>query len=81
MCGIKPVEDAPGFKKVLLQPHPTKALGSAEASLNTAYGKYEIAWYYEDDTSHVKVTVPYGRQADLIWHENLHSLKAGIYEF
>ena len=81
VCGIKPLEDEPGFKKVLMHPHPTKALGSVEALLNTAYGKYEIAWHYEDDTPHVKVTVPYGGQADLIWQENLHSLKAGIYEF
>ncbi len=81
VCGIKPVEDEPGFRKVLMQPHPTKVLGRAEALLDTAFGKYEITWHYEAGIPRVKVIVPYGGQADLIWQDKIHCLSAGTYEF
>lgn len=81
VCGLKPMEDAPGFRRVLMTPHPSKALGNASVSLNTAFGKYSISWYYKDTTAHVKVTVPYGGQAILQWQNKTYELNAGMYEF
>lgn len=65
MCGINPMEDYPGFRKVRLTPQPNKELTYAKASVNTAAGLYESSWNYEDDGLHYKFTIPFHAQAEL----------------
>lgn len=81
VCGLKPMAEAPGFEKVLMTPHPTKKLGSAEASLDTAFGQYKISWDCEGEVPHVKVKVPYGGSATLRWQGESLELAAGEYAF
>ena len=75
-AGIKTVEDAPGFKKVAIAPHPDKRLSHLTASIDTRHGKvlshwerFEDGWRYEIETpveaavtiDGVTKTVPKGR--------------------
>lgn len=65
-AGISPVEAAPGFKAVRLEPLPNRQLGSLEAEYDSPAGIYRSAWKFTDDT-HVElsVTVPFGCSAML----------------
>ena len=42
--GIKPDENQPGFKHILLQPHVVEGLDHFEASHDSPYGKIKSAW-------------------------------------
>ncbi|MBO5224761.1 MAG: family 78 glycoside hydrolase catalytic domain [Clostridia bacterium] len=63
--GIKPREDMPGYKAVDIAPHPSKELGFVDASINTAYGKIRVKWYYKNDTVHYEISVPQAVTANL----------------
>lgn len=56
--GIKPTE--PGYKAISIVPHPSKALGFAEASIETKHGKIRSYWYYKDDAIYYEFDVPAG---------------------
>lgn len=65
VCGINPVEKAPGFKEFSLEPQPDKRLGAAKAELSTASGKIVSGWSYEGDNVSYSFTVPFGSTAQL----------------
>jgi alpha-L-rhamnosidase len=44
-AGIQTVEEAPGFAKAVIAPHPDKRLGWLKASLETRHGKISSHWY------------------------------------
>ena len=53
-AGIQTVEDAPGFEKVVLAPHPDRRLTYLMAKLRTRHGellshweRFENGWRYE----------------------------------
>lgn len=84
LCGIKPMENYPGFAKALIAPKPSKRIGKAKASVNTPVGVYEVDWYYQDDaTVCVKVCVPFAGKAliELPDSESKQEVGAGCYEF
>ncbi|MBR2987216.1 MAG: family 78 glycoside hydrolase catalytic domain [Clostridia bacterium] len=65
-AGIRTVEDAPGFAKVEIAPHPDKRLTYLTATLDTRHGKvlshwerFEDGWRYEIETP-VEATVTVG---------------------
>ncbi|MCL1786697.1 MAG: glycoside hydrolase family 78 protein, partial [Defluviitaleaceae bacterium] len=66
MCGINPVESAPGFKKILLKPEPNRRLAFAHGEVNTAMGVVKCGWEYKGDTIVVTAHVPFNTTADLI---------------
>ncbi|MFC5466283.1 alpha-L-rhamnosidase [Lederbergia graminis] len=66
MCGINPVEEFPGFKRVRLAPQPNAQLQYAKATLNSAAGRYESGWRYEEDNVHYHFRIPFDAQAELI---------------
>jgi alpha-L-rhamnosidase len=66
MCGLNPVEDAPGFRKVRLAPQPFGYLQSAKAVLDSAAGRYESGWRIEEDGLHYEFRIPFNASADLI---------------
>ena len=63
-CGIQPTEA--GYRRVKLAPIPSRALGFAESSIDTASGKIASRWYYRDDTLRVEFDIPAGVTADII---------------
>ncbi|MDF2802304.1 MAG: alfa-L-rhamnosidase RamA, partial [Anaerocolumna sp.] len=69
MCGINPVEDAPGFRKIRLTPQPSKLLKHAKASVNTVAGLYESGWRYIEEGICYNFNIPFNSQAELILTE------------
>ena len=64
--GIKTVESAPGYKRILFAPHPDKRLGFADASIESRSGKGRSSWYYKGDTVYYEFEVPAGSTAEII---------------
>ncbi len=66
MCGINPLEEYPGYRKIRLAPQPDNRLQFAKASLNTAVGLYESSWCYKENGLYYQFTIPFHAQADLL---------------
>jgi alpha-L-rhamnosidase len=57
---------SPGYKKLLIQPHPTKRLEFSKASLETPYGKAASGWERKGQTISVNVKIPVNTTATII---------------
>ena len=56
-AGIRPIEDAPGFSRVLICPMPDERLGGLEAEIHTRNGLVRSVWRYVDGQVRYEVTV------------------------
>ncbi|WP_379093818.1 alpha-L-rhamnosidase C-terminal domain-containing protein [Pedobacter sp. UC225_65] len=56
--GIKPDENQPGFKHVLLEPHFMEGLSSFEANHEGPYGKITSSWARDQQHINYKVSIP-----------------------
>ena len=82
LCGLNPVEEAPGFKKAVIRPMPDARLSWAKMKLDSAAGTYQVAWKYVDGQLHGSVTVPFDCQAQLLLPDGTQrELTAGTYVF
>ncbi|MBE0600555.1 MAG: family 78 glycoside hydrolase catalytic domain, partial [Firmicutes bacterium] len=82
VCGIQPVEEAPGFQRFRLEPKPDRSLGFARARFDSPSGSIESEWRYEGNTLHYRFTVPFGATATLtLPGEAQVTLLAGEYQF
>ena len=81
-AGIKPVEDAPAYKKIEIAPHPNKELGFIDASIESRNGFVRSAWYYKDDVVYYELEIPEGATASLTLPSGkTYDLEGGIYHF
>ena len=78
-CGIKTVEDAPGFEKIVIAPNPTKKLDWLKASIETRHGLVSSAWYKEGNAFRYEITTPV--KTTVIIDGAKHELEAGSYVF
>ena len=58
VAGIDTAPDGPGYKHVLIQPHPGGGLTNVAAALNTMYGKVRSAWTLDGQRMSLDVSVP-----------------------
>ena len=66
VAGLAAVDEAPGYRTVVVAPRPAASLTSAAASIDTGYGRLAIDWHLEDDGEFVaELEVPYGSTAHL----------------
>ena len=64
MCGINPVEEAPGFKKFVVKPEVYGKLYFVNAKLKSSMGLIESGWIREvDGTLTVKIVIPFNSDA------------------
>ena len=78
--GIKPT--APAYEEVSIAPHPSKCLGYADASIETAFGKIRCHWYYKDEDVYYEIDIPEGVTAKVTLPSGYcETLKAGNYLF
>lgn len=63
--GIKPDEQNPGFKNILLAPHFVAGLDNFEASHDGPYGKIISSWKKENNAIIYMVTIPANSTADI----------------
>ena len=65
VAGIMIDENQPGYKHVLLAPHPGGGLQNAEASILTLYGKVSSSWKFDSGTFTCEVEIPANSSATL----------------
>jgi alpha-L-rhamnosidase len=58
VAGLDTYDDAPGYKKIKIQPHPGKGLSQAAATLQTYYGLLSSSWKTENGKFMLDVEVP-----------------------
>ena len=69
MIGIRPVAEAPGFRKAVISPQPDYRIEWAKMELKSAAGTYRAGWKLGElqkggyRTVTVEITVPFGAQA------------------
>ena len=82
LCGLNPVEEAPGYKKAVIRPMADRRIPWAKLRLETASGEYRVEWRWQDDELHGSVTVPFDCQAQLHLPDGtLRALTAGTFVF
>ena len=66
VAGLAPVDEAPGYRSVVVAPRPASGLTSAAASIETGYGRLAIDWHLDADGAFVaELEIPYGATAQL----------------
>ncbi len=77
VAGINPVEDAPGFRKILLNPNPHYSLPKVCARYNSAMGWIGSAWEIGKGKFTWDIEVPFGAEAVALFpNGNMDELKA-----
>jgi len=84
MCGINPIEEAPGFRKFIIKPSVYGKLNYAKAKIKSAMGMIESGWTREEDgTLTINIVVPFHAEAvaylpdaDLLAVKGLEGLSA-----
>lgn len=80
MIGLNPSEEAPGYKRATICPMPDPRIRSAKMFMDTASGRYGVAWQYNGEALEVSVEVPFDCSADLILlNGQVERLSAGKY--
>ena len=78
-AGILPREDAPGYQKVIIAPHPDARLDWLRAELDTRHGHISSFWTKEDASWRYEITVP--TEAEIRIDGVTHVVPAGSYCF
>ena len=78
-CGIKTVEEKPGFEEILIAPKPSCKLDHMSARIDTKYGTVSSAWFKEGDSFRYEITIP--TKATVIIDGKEHKLTKGSYVF
>ncbi len=66
MCGLKPSEDEPGFKRVSIRPEPDKRFGYAKMSYRSPMGLYRSGWRIDEaGRLHYDIEVPFNAAAEV----------------
>ena len=80
LCGVRPAE--PGYRRIIMEPHPDRRLGHARTALDTASGHIACTWSFEGDKVRYEISVPFGATAKLyLPGEEPRELGAGSYTF
>mgnify|MGYP001509506702 CR=1 len=66
VCGLNPLEEAPGFRKVRIAPQPDRRLQFARAEYESVYGTYRVEWQWTGDGIRYDITVPFGCEAEFL---------------
>ena len=64
MAGLRPAEDAPGFKCAVIHPVPDKRFAYMRASYRSASGIYQVAWNYEGGAIRYEIEIPFDAEAE-----------------
>ncbi|MEN8229422.1 MAG: family 78 glycoside hydrolase catalytic domain [Bacteroidota bacterium] len=66
LAGINPDPEHPGFKNILIKPHPVGNLTYVEATHKTVHGNIESGWEWEGNDLIVKLIIPVNSTATII---------------
>ena len=79
-AGINRCEEAPGFEKIVIEPHPDKRLGYLEASIETRKGRVKSKWTYEDE-GFIRYEIETPTETEIIIGGEKRTVPAGEYMF
>jgi len=65
--GITPVEDAPGYQKVRIEPQIPNGISWAKTWKETPYGKVAVNWKRNDKNVEMTVEIPVGMEAEFVF--------------
>ncbi|MDR1813852.1 MAG: alpha-rhamnosidase, partial [Tannerella sp.] len=71
--GIRPLESAAGYRKILIQPQIPAGITWAKTTKETPYGTVAVDWSLDDNNLTINVLVPVGCTASLPLKENVTS--------
>ncbi|MGC4234706.1 MAG: glycoside hydrolase family 78 protein [Niabella sp.] len=66
ISGIKPDATTPGYKYFIIEPQPGGKLTTANATLETLYGKISSKWVIEDGIFKLEVSIPANTSATIV---------------
>ncbi len=66
VAGINPVEEQPGFQRILLRPMPNSLLGWAKAAVDTVWGRVESGWKLEGGRIELEFRIPFNATAQIV---------------
>lgn len=66
VCGLQPLEEGAGFRKVRFAPQTDSRLEYARAEYNSVNGIYKAGWKREGQTMHYTLEVPFNCEAEVI---------------
>ena len=78
-AGIRPVEDAPGFERVVISPQPDSRLEWLRAEMDTRHGRICSQWTYVD--GRVKYEIEVDMSARIIIDGEEKNVKPGKHMF
>jgi alpha-L-rhamnosidase len=78
-CGIQTVDEAPGFKKIVIAPHATDKLESLSASIKTRQGLVSSKWFHTEGRVRYEIETP--SDTTVIIEGKAYHLGAGKYVF
>ncbi len=76
-AGIRPVEEHPGFEKLIVAPNPDPRLGWLDVTFDSPHGPIRSAWRYQDGKARYTISVPC--DATLIVDGVTHQVAKGEY--
>ena len=66
LCGLRPVEEAPGFAKAVIEPHTDPRLSGMRCEYLSAMGRWRAGWERRAGKIYYHVEVPFGAEAQFI---------------
>ena len=82
LAGINVVPEAPGFKKILIKPHPLGDLTWVKAHHDSPYGRIESNWKREGDLFSLEVVIPPNTTASVAMPDkSTHEAGSGKHRF
>lgn len=78
-AGIRTVEDAPGFARIRIEPHPDGRLAWLGASIETRHGPVSSVWKQEETAVRYEIATP--SPAEIIIDGQTHAVGPGQYLF
>jgi len=58
--GIRPIEDSPGYRRVIIAPQVPEGITWAKTSKETPYGRLVVDWEIKDQMLVIELTIPPG---------------------
>ena len=65
VAGLAPSIDAPGYRDVIVAPRPSRSIGWARATIDSAFGAIGIDWRLDGEDLAIDVELPFGVQGRL----------------
>ncbi|MFA6566766.1 MAG: glycoside hydrolase family 78 protein [Victivallales bacterium] len=82
LAGIVPDPESPGFKHIIIHPHPVKGLDWVKAEYDSPYGRIKVAWEMRMDDFKLDIQIPDSTTATVILPDsNTETMMSGRSQF